>query len=132
MESDVTLPIPNSVWVSMGGSDGYWQEIVVESKISNCSRCKVHGHELSNCRKAKASQGYDSKKLEKSGYGPDILYNVTTRRDIDQTVKEKQKDQQPLQKKKRKTVTKRKAVRFEPPAKESANSQPAPVPIINL
>lgn len=32
---------------------GYWQSIVIESKLSYCSKCRIHEHNLSSCRKVK-------------------------------------------------------------------------------
>ncbi|KAL9658972.1 hypothetical protein QQ045_021145 [Rhodiola kirilowii] len=53
IELDLTKPIPNEVWVGYGNNQGYWQEITYESKLMYCSKCKLHGHDLSGCRKIK-------------------------------------------------------------------------------
>lgn len=51
MELDVTRKIPNAVWVNLPNEQGFWQKIELESKLSYCAKCKVHEHELANCRK---------------------------------------------------------------------------------
>lgn len=46
VELDVSKLIPDSVWIALPNDQGYWQPIVIEAKLSCCSRCKVHGHNL--------------------------------------------------------------------------------------
>ncbi|CAM8904624.1 unnamed protein product [Rhodiola kirilowii] len=53
IELDLNKPIPEEVWIGLPNSDGFWQPITYENKLSYCSRCKLHGHDLSNCRKTK-------------------------------------------------------------------------------
>ncbi|CAM8896606.1 unnamed protein product [Rhodiola kirilowii] len=53
IELDLNKPIPEEVWIGLPNSDGFWQAITYENKLSYCSRCKLHGHDLSNCRKTK-------------------------------------------------------------------------------
>ncbi|KAL9679034.1 hypothetical protein QQ045_016887 [Rhodiola kirilowii] len=55
IELDLTKPIPGEVWVGFGNSHGFWQPITYENKLLYCSKCKLHGHELSACLKIKSS-----------------------------------------------------------------------------
>lgn len=80
IEIDVTQPIPDKIWINMGGEGGYWQDIEMETKLSYCSKCRVHGHELANCRKVAQSADKTTlpKNKNKIDYGPDNLCVVTT------------------------------------------------------
>ncbi|KAL9681629.1 hypothetical protein QQ045_013415 [Rhodiola kirilowii] len=51
VELDVTKVVPNSVWINLPGSNGFFQEIVIEGGLKYCSKCKLHGHEFTDCRK---------------------------------------------------------------------------------
>lgn len=63
IEIDVTQIIPDRVWVNMGGENGYWQDIKIETKLAYRSKCRVHGHDLSICRKANPSNEYKNKEV---------------------------------------------------------------------
>ncbi|KAL9685017.1 hypothetical protein QQ045_022463 [Rhodiola kirilowii] len=51
VEIDVTKKLPSSVWINLPGQGGFAQSIVVEGGLKYSSKCKIHGHEYSNCRK---------------------------------------------------------------------------------
>lgn len=62
----------------MGGDEGYWQDIEMETNLAYCSKCKVHGHELANCRKVishPAPKHITTAAV--SDYGLDNLYTAT-------------------------------------------------------
>lgn len=100
IECDVTQPLPDKVWIYLPNGKSYWQEVVVERSMKYCAHCRIHGHELNNCRKRKQKtvsidKENDKEKNEagknemyieersniKEGtcmeYGPDILYRTT-------------------------------------------------------
>ncbi|KAL9671457.1 hypothetical protein QQ045_009025 [Rhodiola kirilowii] len=52
VELDITKSLPESIWINTGGDEGFWQQIVYENRLLFCTRCKLHGHSLENCRKA--------------------------------------------------------------------------------
>lgn len=56
VELDVTQPIPDSIWISLPNDKGFWQPIETESNLRYCSKCRVHGHTISTCRKSKVPQ----------------------------------------------------------------------------
>ncbi|KAL9673290.1 hypothetical protein QQ045_029546 [Rhodiola kirilowii] len=49
---DLKKPVQDELWVNMGASGSYRQQMIFENKLFYCSHCKLHGHQLSNCRKA--------------------------------------------------------------------------------
>lgn len=51
VELDVADNIPAKVWIS-AGEQSFFQDIVVEGGIAYCTKYKIHGHEISCCRKA--------------------------------------------------------------------------------
>ncbi|KAL9679188.1 hypothetical protein QQ045_017044 [Rhodiola kirilowii] len=51
VEIDISKDLPNEVWISTGAESGFWQEIVYENRLQYCSKCHLHGHLLSTCRK---------------------------------------------------------------------------------
>lgn len=55
VELDVTRPIPDSAWISLLNDKGFWHPIEAETNLSYCNKCKVHGHTIGTCRKAKIS-----------------------------------------------------------------------------
>ncbi|KAL9668229.1 hypothetical protein QQ045_002606 [Rhodiola kirilowii] len=52
IEIDITKSLPDEVWISTGGENGFWQKIEYENRLLFCTRCNLHGHSLANCRKA--------------------------------------------------------------------------------
>lgn len=53
VEIDVMKSIPKAVWISLPDNRSYWQDVEVEGNMAYCKRCKVHGHSLETCRKAR-------------------------------------------------------------------------------
>ncbi|KAL9681158.1 hypothetical protein QQ045_012939 [Rhodiola kirilowii] len=51
VEIDISKDLPNEVWISTGPASGFWHEIIYENRLQYCSKCQVHGHLLSTCRK---------------------------------------------------------------------------------
>ncbi|KAL9667547.1 hypothetical protein QQ045_001909 [Rhodiola kirilowii] len=62
VEVDVTKEIPTEVWLQLTESRGVWQSVVVESKLAYCVKCRLHGHELSSCRKRRENRTGDEVK----------------------------------------------------------------------
>lgn len=76
VEVDVTRPLPTKVWIDLPNNKGFWQNIVFEGNMAFCSHCKIHGHELSVCRKRKPARMHESEQYV-AEYGPDKLLAVT-------------------------------------------------------
>ncbi|KAL9676148.1 hypothetical protein QQ045_004361 [Rhodiola kirilowii] len=53
MEVDISKVLPDELWISTGADSGFWQKVVYESHLLYCSKCRLHGHDLVKCRKAK-------------------------------------------------------------------------------
>uniref|UniRef100_A0A7N0VIJ5 DUF4283 domain-containing protein n=1 Tax=Kalanchoe fedtschenkoi TaxID=63787 RepID=A0A7N0VIJ5_KALFE len=53
VEIDVTKSLPGEIWIETGDGHGWWQEVIYEGNLKFCSRCKIHGHTLAECRKAR-------------------------------------------------------------------------------
>uniref|UniRef100_A0A7N0TI98 Uncharacterized protein n=1 Tax=Kalanchoe fedtschenkoi TaxID=63787 RepID=A0A7N0TI98_KALFE len=51
VEIDLAKPLPTEIWIDIGDGHGWWQDIVYEGNLKFCSKCKLHGHELAECRK---------------------------------------------------------------------------------
>ncbi|KAL9659102.1 hypothetical protein QQ045_028285 [Rhodiola kirilowii] len=56
VELDVCIPIPEEVRISLSDGRVFWQKIEVEGNMAYCSYYKVHGHDLSMCRKKHVSK----------------------------------------------------------------------------
>ncbi|KAL9679057.1 hypothetical protein QQ045_016911 [Rhodiola kirilowii] len=54
VELDMSQPISEEVVISLSDGRSFCQKIQVEGNMSYCSHFKIHGHELSNCRKKRA------------------------------------------------------------------------------
>ncbi|KAL9674603.1 hypothetical protein QQ045_030875 [Rhodiola kirilowii] len=52
VEIDLKKPVQDELWVNLGASGSYRQQVIFENKLFYCSHCKLHGHQLSNCCKA--------------------------------------------------------------------------------
>lgn len=50
VELDVNNPIPSKIWISAGDLS-FHQDIIVEGGVSYCSKCKIHGHDYTSCKK---------------------------------------------------------------------------------
>ncbi|KAL9673195.1 hypothetical protein QQ045_029449 [Rhodiola kirilowii] len=59
VEIDVSKPVPEEVIISLPDGRKYTQKIEVEGNLFYCSRCKIHGHSINNCRKQKRRQEED-------------------------------------------------------------------------
>ncbi|KAL9685162.1 hypothetical protein QQ045_022609 [Rhodiola kirilowii] len=53
VEIDTTSNLPDAVWIATGKESGFWQGIEYENTLLYCSKCKLHGHNLSISRKVK-------------------------------------------------------------------------------
>uniref|UniRef100_A0A7N0VI75 DUF4283 domain-containing protein n=1 Tax=Kalanchoe fedtschenkoi TaxID=63787 RepID=A0A7N0VI75_KALFE len=51
VEINVTKALPSEIWIDTSDGHGWWQEIVFEGNFKFCSKCKLHGHNLAECRK---------------------------------------------------------------------------------
>ncbi|KAL9689838.1 hypothetical protein QQ045_010229 [Rhodiola kirilowii] len=51
VELDVCSPIPDEVRITISDGRVFWQRIEVEGNLAYCTYCKVHGHDMSMCRK---------------------------------------------------------------------------------
>ncbi|CAM8945380.1 unnamed protein product [Rhodiola kirilowii] len=61
MEIDSTKDMLEEVWIATGPNVGFWQTIIYESRLQYCLKCKLHGHDISNCRKNKKRQEEEQK-----------------------------------------------------------------------
>ncbi|KAL9663294.1 hypothetical protein QQ045_028134 [Rhodiola kirilowii] len=55
VELDVTKTVPSSVWINLPGNNDFFQDIVVEGGLKYCASCKLHGHDMTNCRRMQKS-----------------------------------------------------------------------------
>uniref|UniRef100_A0A7N1A9F2 Uncharacterized protein n=1 Tax=Kalanchoe fedtschenkoi TaxID=63787 RepID=A0A7N1A9F2_KALFE len=51
VEIDLAKVLPTEIWIDTGDGNGWWQEIVYEGNLKYCSKCSLHGHMLSECRR---------------------------------------------------------------------------------
>ncbi|KAL9659166.1 hypothetical protein QQ045_024030 [Rhodiola kirilowii] len=63
VELDVCNPIPDEVRISLSDGRVFWQKVEVEGNLAYCSHCKVHGHELSICRKKHGTKNYPKEQV---------------------------------------------------------------------
>ncbi|KAL9664467.1 hypothetical protein QQ045_019868 [Rhodiola kirilowii] len=56
VELDVTKEVPSKLWVNLPGDRGFFQDVIIEGNMAYCNRCKLHGHDVSTCRKAIRAQ----------------------------------------------------------------------------
>lgn len=62
VEVDVTRKMPDKVRIALPNNKSFWQQIVLEGNWSYCSHCKMHGHDLLQCRKKNKSRQYVQKR----------------------------------------------------------------------
>ncbi|KAL9689687.1 hypothetical protein QQ045_010076 [Rhodiola kirilowii] len=74
MELDTLKEHPDEVWISTGVDAGFWQKIVYENRLDYCVKCKLHGHSINICRKAKRRQEEEQRLWEgRDDYGLPII-----------------------------------------------------------
>ncbi|KAL9661686.1 hypothetical protein QQ045_026512 [Rhodiola kirilowii] len=76
VEVDVTKPIPGEVWVNLPNNQGFVQRVEVESKLTFCMKCQIHGHDVMSCRKIVAGNNKGSESLRRKDYDKDMSAKV--------------------------------------------------------
>uniref|UniRef100_A0A7N0UYW5 Uncharacterized protein n=1 Tax=Kalanchoe fedtschenkoi TaxID=63787 RepID=A0A7N0UYW5_KALFE len=51
LEIDLAKVLPAEIWIDIGNGHGRLHEIVYVGNLKYCSKCSLHGHMLSECRK---------------------------------------------------------------------------------
>ncbi|CAM8891275.1 unnamed protein product [Rhodiola kirilowii] len=76
VEVDVTKPISGEVWVNLPNIQGFVQRVEVESKLTFCMKCQIHGHDVMSCRKIVAGNNKGSESLRRKDYDKDMSAKV--------------------------------------------------------
>ncbi|KAL9687123.1 hypothetical protein QQ045_031520 [Rhodiola kirilowii] len=53
IEVDTSQDLPDEVWIATGSETSFWLKLLFENKLLYCTKCRLHGHQLENCKKVK-------------------------------------------------------------------------------
>ncbi|KAL9677984.1 hypothetical protein QQ045_015822 [Rhodiola kirilowii] len=59
--------MPSKVCIQFPNKKGFHQSVIVENKLAFCVKCRLHGHDITACHKAKVAKGVASDVMQISG-----------------------------------------------------------------